>query len=610
MKNIIILLFFVLFFLNTVYPQDIRLKGTKKNKNIENQSTPKENITTVNYEIYGKILDSQTSEPLPGVKIFLKEKPDVGTLSDLEGNFYLKNLEPQNWTLVTQYVGYQSKEIAELNPKELNTSLVITLQETGVQMQEVVIQSNVRKESEISAILLQKSNLNISDVFSGDMILKSSSDLFVNTALTRMPGISIVEDKYLVCRGMPERYNTILLNGSLMPVLHADKQTFDFNNLPSNIISNIQLIKSYSSDIPGGFGAGVIGFETSDMPEQNKTVFNYQLGFNPSISFHQDYFPKMNNKSGKIGIFNTVKSFMPENFPDAYTLQNLPTHSDEKAYYAKQLHSDFKAVKQSVRPNQSFAIQIQRKYDLNNTQKIGFTIASNFSEISAKENTTFKFFENYDKDLGYNPVSDSGDLFINKNVQTFNQILNFNYSSPKFQIHWKNYFSKIQWANFSESIADHHYIDVDNNIDTWYDYRYWYNRIEKQNLLSSQILSEYLLHQNEKTQSKIALKFYYNQSQYQIPLNYPFYSELGYDSINYYLTSEYLENFYDLIFICNSPQNQKDRMIGSNIEWKYQRKWNIDNYFHLSIGNFVLTQNRIFESRNIGLMLQNQTPFY
>lgn len=602
MRNIIRLLILLLCFCNTSYSQDIRLKGTKKNKNIENQSVPKESISVINQEIYGKVLDAQTSEPLPGVKIFLKEKPEIGTLSDLEGNFYLKNLEPQNWTLVIQYVGYQTKEIAELNPKEQNIPLIIALKETGVEMQEVVIQSNVRKESEISAILLQKSNLNISDVFSGDMILKSSSDLFVNTALTRMPGISIVEDKYLVCRGMPERYNTILLNGSLMPVLHADKQTFDFNNLPSNIISQIQLIKSYTSDIPGGFGAGVIGFETSDMPEQNQILLNYQFGFNPNISFQKDYYPKMDNKNGKIGIFSEVKSFVPENFPDAYAIQNLPTHSNENAYYAKQLNSEFQAVEQSVRPNQSLAVQVQRKYELKNHQKMGFTIASNFSEIFSKENTTFKFFEDYDKDLGYNPVSDSGDLFINKNVQTFNQILNLNYSSPKFQIHWKNYFSKVQWANFSESIADYHFIDVDNNIDIWYDYKYWLKRIEKQNLLSSQILSEYQLHKNEKTQSKIALKFFFNQSQYRIPINYPFYNELGFDSTNYYLTGEYLDNFYDLIFMCNSLQNQRDRMIGSNIEWKYQRKWNIDNYFHLSMGSFFLTQNRIFESRNIGLI--------
>lgn len=596
-----ILLIFIVIFFSRVHSQDIRLKGTKKNKPQEKEQTSPIKEERF-YEITGKVMDSKTSEPLPGVKIYLKDKTEIGTLTDLNGNFYIKNLEPQNWTLVVNYIGYQPKEITEVNPQNLKSPLIISLQEVGVEMQEVVIQSNVRKEAEVSAILLQKNNLNISDVFSGDMILKSSSDLFINTALSRMPGISIVEDKYLVCRGMPERYNSILFNGALMPVLHADKQTFSFNNLPSNIISQIQLTKSYSSDIPGGFGAGVIGFETSDMPEKNQILFNYQLGFNPNISFQKDYFPKMDNSKGKIGTFSKVNGFLPDNFPDAQTIQNLPTHSDENANYGKQLNSHFEAIQQLVRPDQSLAFQLQRKYEWNENRQFGFTWASNFSEIFSKEKTQFKFFENFDKDLGYNPVSDSGSMFINKSTQTFHQVLNLNYSSSKFQLHWKNYFSKSQWSNFSQSIADYNFVDIDNDINVWYHYKYWLNRVEKQNLYSTQLISEYQTHKTSKSQSKILAKLFFNTSQYEIPLNYPLYSEYDSSMQDFRLTGEYLESFYDLIFMCNSLQKQNDRMIGTNLEWKYQKKLKENDHFYLSLGTFVLSQNRTFQSRNLGLV--------
>ncbi len=601
-----LLIFWViyLFIINLIRAQDVRLKGSKPTQKSNEEKKEKANIT-VSYSIYGKIIDAQTSESLPGVKILIKEKPELGTLTDLNGNFSLKDLEPQNYTLQVQYIGYQTKEIQEVNPKNLKEALVITLKETGVELQEVVIQSNVRKESEASAILLQKINMGVLDVFSGDVILRTTSDLFVNTALSRMPGISVVEDRYLIVRGMPERYNTVLLNGGLMPILHADKQTFDFNNLPSNMISQIQLVKSFSSEIPGGFGGGVIRFETPDMPEQNQTVFNYQINYNPNISLQNEYLPKMNNKSGKIGIFSSPVSFLPENFPDAQTIQNIPIHSDENAFYAKQINSDFHATPQFIRPNQSFAFQIKRRYAFSDKLSMGFSAATNFSEIFSQERTSFKFFEDFNPDLGYNPVSDTGNLTINKNNQTFNQILNLNFISKKFQVHFKNYLSQNQWNAFSDNNGDFHYIDIDNNKDVWYSYKYWLNRFEKQQIYSSQLSNEWILQQNNHSENKIQAQFFFNRSQYQIPLNYPLYSEWDENDQIYRLTPEYLENFYDLIFATNSLQKQKDKMWGINLQWNYRKQFSNWNCKFLA-GTFFMQQHRTFNSRFIGIIPARQ----
>lgn len=610
MKNKVLLHYFIhfllfilpfIFYQEGVLAQDVRKKGKRRQTPEQPVNQTNAQITPQNISISGKVIDAQTSEPLPGVKISLKEKPEIGTLSDLNGQFLLKDLSPQNYTLTLQYIGYQPKEIQDISPQNAS-NLTVTLQETGVEMQEVVIQSTVRKESEIAAILLQQLNPNIMDVYSGDLILKTSTDLFVNTALSRMPGISIVEDRYLICRGMPERYNSILFNGSLMPVLAIDKQTFDFNNLPSNILSQIQLVKSYSTDLPGGFGGGIIGFETAGMPEQNLTLFNYQFTYNPLISFKKGYLPQTTSNNGKMGLFSSVQPFLPNDFPDAYTIQNIPTHSDENASFAKQVNATFAAIPQTLRPNQSLAFQLQRKISFNEQQNFGFTLATNFSENNAIENTQFKFFEDYDPDLGFNPVSDSGDLIIYKNTQTLNQILNLNFVSKKMQIHLKNFFSFNQWSNFSNHEGDYHYIDTASSIDRWYHYMYWYSRVEKQSLLSSQLSWEWLMHQNNTSHSKLFTRIFFNQSQYSTPLNYPLYSEIDDSTQQFRMTSEYLDNFYDMIFLSNSLQKQKDLMYGSNIQWNYQRKLRNNHLFNFSAGLFILQQKRNFNSRIIGLV--------
>lgn len=64
-------------------------------------------------KIAGKVLDSETNEPLPGVNITV-DGTNMGASTDLAGNFQVINLAPGQYTLVASMMGYSTQRVEQL----------------------------------------------------------------------------------------------------------------------------------------------------------------------------------------------------------------------------------------------------------------------------------------------------------------------------------------------------------------------------------------------------------------------------------------------------------------------------------------------------------------
>ncbi|MEX1211626.1 MAG: SusC/RagA family TonB-linked outer membrane protein [Balneolaceae bacterium] len=60
--------------------------------------------------VSGRVIDADSEEPLPGVNIFLQGSTNVGTTTDLDGN-YRVTLPDANGTLIFAYIGYGRQEV-------------------------------------------------------------------------------------------------------------------------------------------------------------------------------------------------------------------------------------------------------------------------------------------------------------------------------------------------------------------------------------------------------------------------------------------------------------------------------------------------------------------
>ena len=223
-----------------------------------------------NGKIEGKITDAKTGLPLTGVSVSIKNSTK-GTSSDLEGR-YILNVTGLTGkiTLVFSYGG-SVKDVEDIEVSEAKvTTQDVSLEVKAKTGDAVIVRSstNARKETAASLITFQKTTNTVASVISAEAI-KRSPDRNTGEVLKRTPGASIQEGKFLVIRGLADRYNQAMLNGILLTSTEPDRKTFSFDLIPSVMIDNIVINKAFVPEYPGEWAGGLVQVNTKDIPSKN-----------------------------------------------------------------------------------------------------------------------------------------------------------------------------------------------------------------------------------------------------------------------------------------------------------------------------------------------------
>ena len=218
--------------------------------------------------LLGKVVDQKSGEDIIGANIFIVDTK-LGTSTDIDGKFIVKKIAEGKYTIRISFLGYETKNISDVEIKlNENTLLNVSISEDqGIQQQEVVVSASVIKSGEGAILAERKKTANIGDGISSEQ-MKKAPDATSGDALKRVTGVSIVDNKFVFVRGVTDRYNQTTLNGASVPSTSVDKKSFSFDMLPSNLLDNMNVAKTASSDLPGDFTGGLVQINTLDVPEQ------------------------------------------------------------------------------------------------------------------------------------------------------------------------------------------------------------------------------------------------------------------------------------------------------------------------------------------------------
>ena len=120
---------------------------------------------------------------------------------------------------------------------------MLSIKEEGSTSNEMAILNTVRK------------SLPVVNGISAQQISKTQ-DSDAAEVLRRIPGITIVDDRFIVVRGLAQRYNNVWLNNATTPSSETDSRAFSFDVLPSSLIDNMMIYKSPSAELPADFSGG------------------------------------------------------------------------------------------------------------------------------------------------------------------------------------------------------------------------------------------------------------------------------------------------------------------------------------------------------------------
>lgn len=251
-------------------------------------------VSLAQYKISGRVFDLTTGEALISANVFIPEL-NVGTTTDFNGEFVI-NVGKSSFRMRVSYVGY--KTIDTLITISGETKLNIGLQAEAIKFKEVEVSgSAVNDNVSLKGFMASKQiSTGIFDGLSYEQI-KLTTASTSSELMGKVVGVSIRQDKFVNVRGVDERYNIAVLNGSFLPSPEADKKAFTFDLIPAGLVQSIKVVKTFSPDLPGNFSGGFVDIKTIEFPESTVNSANLSFSGIPDATFKKFFVYGMNRLS-------------------------------------------------------------------------------------------------------------------------------------------------------------------------------------------------------------------------------------------------------------------------------------------------------------------------
>ncbi len=259
-----------------------------------------------------------SKETLVGVTVWLKNPStgkNQGASTDIDGKFTFANVAPGTYTLSSSYVGFKEYANAAFKVANELVSVTIELEEDSKLLADVVVKTVAKKETATALINTLKSSFIVADGLSIESI-KKTPDRNVSDALKRVSGVTIQNDKFVLVRGLADRYNSALLNKTQLPSTEPDRRAFSFDIIPTALIDNIIINKGAAANLPGDFAGGLVQITTKEVS-----------GDFASASLGVSY--------GSLSTFKDFKLIESVEFPSTFPSTNafrISGNGDKRAY--------------------------------------------------------------------------------------------------------------------------------------------------------------------------------------------------------------------------------------------------------------------------------------
>jgi hypothetical protein len=329
--------------------------------------------------IVGVVKDAVEHETTPEAQITV-----VGTkyktIADFDGRYRLE-LPPGTYTLRI-YVELHKPSVVkgvEVKANELERfDIDVVPDESSVDTVEIVTEAD--KSSVEGLLLTRQRSASVGDGVGRAEISKTPAGNAAQAA-QRVVGATIVGNRFVYVRGLGERYTNSLLNGAPLPSPEPDRAAIPLDLFPSLILENINIVKTFTPDMPGDFAGGSVRIETRELPSKPLFQLSLGLGYDTNSTF-RDRLAQRSSKTDWLGYDGGLRGY-PKGFPP-YVLAKGPkpgggTVTDDDILAAgKQLNSSMQPLVKNTPPNYSLGVVAGRGWSFGDGQRIGALASLNY----------------------------------------------------------------------------------------------------------------------------------------------------------------------------------------------------------------------------------------
>lgn len=236
----------------------------------------------------GKIADGRTQEILPGASVVIKEIPNKGVVSDIDGNYSI-TLPEGTYTVVASYVSYATLEITKVEIKsDEAVTLDIDLKETTQDLGEVTVVARMDMEAEKALMIeRQQATVAVENLGAKEMSMKGLST--VADGIKKVTGISMEGNSKVYVRGLGDRYSMTSLNGFPIASPNPDNKLIPLTLFPTSTVKNVSVSKVYQPSVFGDYSGAHINVDTKENIGKDYLTFSLSTGGKTNILFSDFY---------------------------------------------------------------------------------------------------------------------------------------------------------------------------------------------------------------------------------------------------------------------------------------------------------------------------------
>lgn len=269
-------------------------------------SYQKANAQDANGALRGSVQDADFYVPIPDVSLQL-EGTNYTATTDENGNFFINDLKPGQYTVLATSSGYiRERRTGVLVNSGSVGEVLLNLTAEVVELDEFVVSSEelVDTGSAAAALTLRTEMKSFTDVLGAKFISQTgASD--AGKLLAKTTGVNVADGKFVVVRGLNDRYNVVNLNSLRVPSSDPDRRAVALDLFPSAVIEDIRTSKTFVPDLNGESTGGTINIVTKAVPDKDFAKLKVGTGYNTQSTGNDKF---LSYKGGGTGTFGTAES--------------------------------------------------------------------------------------------------------------------------------------------------------------------------------------------------------------------------------------------------------------------------------------------------------------
>jgi hypothetical protein len=289
-----------------------------------------------NGSIKGSLVDTLKNEAIPNASVQLLGT-NKGANSNAKGEFTISNVKPGKYSIAISCIGYETDTFDNL---VVDNNTTVTLGKIHLNQALLAFSGGgkgvTRKSNSIKAGIqeIKKAEVVANNITSEQIARSQDGD--AAKAAARVPGVTLLENRFIMLRGLSQRYNSVQINGINAPSTEVDRRAFSFDLIPSSMLDKIMIYKSPASDLSGDFAGGVIKISTKSNVERDFLTIGFGVGYRLGTTFSKAQNNSVGSSTDLLGFDNGNRD-IPSNFPASISGFN----NSQSIFYGQMLRNNF-----------------------------------------------------------------------------------------------------------------------------------------------------------------------------------------------------------------------------------------------------------------------------